>query len=377
MTNQHTPEVDLFIAVHSATRPIERAVASVLEHTQARVRVTVIAHNIDPERIRNRLSNFLSDPRLRVLAYGDQYRSPAGPKNYALSLATAPYVAMLDSDDTLEAGALDAWMAAADLGDGQYADAVIAPTSTPGSIISQPSPPIRWHRVFGSRPSVLHPVRDRLAYRSSPLGLIGRQKFAELRFAEGIQTGEDQPFTATMWFTPGTQVVYPIHAPRYLEHSDQDDRVTADPRPVSDEFRSMTMTFALDQAWMTNNSVRLSLTVKFVRVHFFDALRARTSSWSDEIAVEVANTARHLVSTEPNLLGLLSRADAALFKALLDPTTPAAQLEQLLAARSKIRSLAALLPHKLRYLLHSQAPLRTHLAGAILLRAMNRKRANG
>lgn len=374
MISQAEPQVDVFIAVHTPARPIERAVASVLDHTRARVRVTVVAHNVDPKLIENRLAGLSHDTRLRVVRYADAYRSPAGPKNFALELATAPYVTMLDSDDTLEPGALDAWLEAADLGNGARADAVIAPTGSPGSGTTQPSPPIRWHRALARSSSVLHPVRDRLAYRSSPLGLIGRERFAGLRFAEGIQTGEDQPFTATMWFTHGSRVVFPVHAPRYLEHSDQNDRVTADPRAVSEEFRSMDLTFADDCVWMSNPAVRLSLLVKFVRVHYFDALHARVETWDPQTSQEMASVGRRLLNIEPRLVDLLSRADTALFHALLNSETSAPQLQELLVARSRIRSFQALLPQKLRLVLHNQAPLRTHLAGAILLRVMNRRR---
>lgn len=374
MTNHSAPEVDLFIAVHTPTRPVERAVASVLDHTRARVRVTVIAHNVAPELIKLRLAELIEDPRLRVVPYMDGYRSPAGPKNLALEMATAPYTAMLDSDDTLERGALDAWLEAADLGNGVRADAVIAPTGSPDSDTAEPSPPIRWHKVLARRSRALHPVRDRLAYRSSPLGLIGRQRFSELRFAEGIQTGEDQPFTATMWFTPESRVVFPMHAPRYLEHSDQDDRVTADPRAVAEEFRSLDLTFDEDRVWMTDPAVRLSLVVKFVRVHYFDALHTRVDKWSPQTSQEMASIGRRLLDLEPRLVNLLSRSDAALFRALLTPDTSATRLQELLVVRSRIRSLDALLPRKLRYTLHSQSPLRTHVAGAILLRAMNFRR---
>lgn len=374
MISQAEPEVDVFIAVHTPSRPIERAVASVLDYTRVRVRVTIVAHNVDPELIENRLAGMSHDARLRVVRYADAYRSPAGPKNFALGLSTAPYAAMLDSDDTLEPGALDAWLEAADLGNGLRADAVIAPTGSPGSCTPQPSPPIRWHRTFTRSSRVLHPIRDRLAYRSSPLGLIGRERFAELRFAEGVQTGEDQPFTATMWFTPGSRVVFPVHAPRYLEHSDQSDRVTADPRAVSEEFRSLDLTFADDRVWMSNPALRLSLLVKFVRVHYFDALHARVETWNQQTSQEMSSVGRRLLSIEPRLVDLLSRADAALFHALLNSETSAPQLQELLVARSRIRSFQALLPQKLSLVLHSQGPLRTHLAGAILLRVMNRRR---
>lgn len=360
------PEVDVIVAVHTPTRPVERAVASVLEHTCAAVRVTVVVHNTDPAPIRARLGAFANDPRVRVLEHRDGFRTPAGPKNLGLELATGAFAAMLDSDDSLEPGALDAWLEAARLPDG-LADAVIAPTSTAGGAL-QPSPPIRARMASASVP-VLDPIRDRLAYRASPLGLIGRARFAHLRFAEGIPTGEDQPVTAELWFTPGSRVVFPILAPRYREHDDQTDRVTGEPRPVREEFRSLDVTLAPGTPWSRDPRARLSLAAKLLRVHFFDAVRNRLGGdWSEETRVELAEAARRILAWEPRAARVLAKADERLLRAILVGGTDAAEIGRMLDARNRLRSIGALLPRRIAYALHSQAPLRYHAAGALLLR---------
>lgn len=366
---------DVVIAVHSASRPIARAVSSVLDHNTSPVRVIVVAHNIDLAAIANQLTRYDADPRLNVVGLRDDVHSPAGPMNYGFDLATAPYVALLGSDDTFEPGAVDAWLAAAAMPDGP-ADMVIAPTRDSEGTF-HPSPPVRPRSYRGGSFRWLDPVLDRLAFRSAPLGLVNRETFPSLRFTEGLQTGEDQLFSATLWYQPGARIVYPASAPAYREHDDQEDRVTFIDRPVEEEFRASETLFCPQKPWMLDERKRLSLLVKYVRVHFFDGAQARLSRWTPDTAKAMAAVGRRIELAEPRVTRLLSRADAALFRALLDPRTPAARLEQLLVARSKIRSLAALLPYKLRYVLHSQAPLRTHLAGAILLRAMNRKRASG
>ena len=68
------PEVDLVIAVHTAQRPIERAVASVLSGTVAPVRVTVVCHGVDVALIMARLGSFADDPRVRLLPFADGFR---------------------------------------------------------------------------------------------------------------------------------------------------------------------------------------------------------------------------------------------------------------------------------------------------------------
>lgn len=107
---EQTPEVDVIIPVHSEMRPVRRAAASVLEHTEAAVRVTVIAHNIEKDIIVRNLGDVAADRRVRVLNLDDGIRSPAGPMNAGLDHVTAPFFAVLGSDDEFAPGAIDAWL---------------------------------------------------------------------------------------------------------------------------------------------------------------------------------------------------------------------------------------------------------------------------
>lgn len=365
-------DIDVVTAVHSPERPIERAVRSVLEHTAARIRVTVVVHNTDPEAIKSRLGVLLDDPRLRIVSHEDSFRTPAGPKNLGLDLASAEYVAMLDSDDTLEPGALDAWLAAARNVTGG-ADAVIAPTTTTNGYI-HPSPPVRWHRLRASGGKVLNPHRDRLVYRASPLGLIGRRRFSHVRFASGIPTGEDQPLTAELWFTTGAKVVFPIFAPRYLEHHDQHDRVTGVKRSVADEFLSLDYTLAADTPWSRDAGVRTGIATKLIRVHLFDALRARIErQWTAEDAGELAKVAERLVAWAPRSTQLLARPDAELLRLIRDPSSDVTRLKSQLRKRQQLRSWGALLPHRLSMALHPHAPLRFHLSSALVVKRVRRR----
>lgn len=365
MRAQAQPSVDVIIAVHQPTRPIERAVASVLDHTRAPIRVTVVVHNTDPEPLRARLAAYAGDARLRVVEYRDGIPSPAGPMNHGFGLATAPYTSLIGSDDTLEPGALDAWLAAARAVD---ADMVIAPTRDEHGSLA-PSPPIR---VRSGATRVLNPSRDRLAYRSAPLGLIGRARHGALRFPEGVATGEDQPFAAQLWFTGGT-TVFPITAPGYREHHDQGDRVTFTPRSIVEEFKSLDTLLDPQAPWMRTPAYRLALCTKLVRANVTDALRIRIgSAWTTEAAEQLAAVIARLLAVEPQLRTVLSRAEAQLLDALADPATAVAELTRMLAARGSLRSAAALLPRKLRFALHPQAPLRYHAARVLLQRAGSR-----
>lgn len=364
-------EVDVITAVHTPSRPVERAVRSVLEHTKSCVRVTVVVHNTPVEPIEARLGALLSDARLRIVTHVDGRNTPAGPKNHGLELATAPYVAMLDSDDTLEAGALDDWLLAA-RGISGGADVVIAPTTDSAGRL-HPSPPARLRYVRASARG-LDPVKDRLAYRASPLGLIRRSRFGDLRFAENVPTGEDQPVTAALWFTSGAQIVFPVDAGRYIEHHDQGDRVTGVSRSVHDEFISLDHTLSPSQHWSTHPSIRLSLAVKLIRVHLFDAARARSGAdWTPVSAEQLATVAERILGWEPRAVNLLSRVDNALLKEIRAGGGDPARIAALLKERSHLRRPSTLTPKRLRFLFHSQAPLRFHIASMRLRKYSTRK----
>lgn len=365
-------DVDVVIAVHTPTRPVERAVASVLDHTSATVRVTVVVHNTELEPIHSRLKQFQDDARLRLVHHVDGFSTPAGPKNAGLAIATAEFVAMLDSDDQLEPGALDAWLFAARQ-PMQTADFVIAPSSSPGGRL-KPSPPVRWSRVGRRRSARLDPSADRLFYRASPLGLIGRERFGHVRFSEGIATGEDQALTAEVWSTPGAQIVFPVFAPRYLEFDDQGDRVTREPRAVAEEFRSLDFTLAPGAPWATSSSLRLALATKLIRIHLFDGVRQRLpAAWDSQTATALAEVAERILDWEPRASQLLSRADANLLHAVLTAEKGVDRMCELQRASARLRSFPALVPQRFARVFHAQAPLRYHLAGA-LLRLRTRRR---
>lgn len=134
--------VDVVIAVHSAERPVARAAGSVLSGTEAPVRVTVVAHNIDPEIIRGRLGELADHPQLRLIELADGIHSPAGPMNLGFERAEAPFVALLGSDDELAPGAIDSWLA---LQRETNAEAVLARIRLANGAVD-PYPPVRWGR---------------------------------------------------------------------------------------------------------------------------------------------------------------------------------------------------------------------------------------
>lgn len=356
MTTYSPPVVDLTIPVHTAARPIARAVASVVDHTQSDVRVTVVAHNVDPDAIRAALGAYAAHPRVRLLDLQDGIPSPAGPMNHGFAHSDARFLSVMGSDDELEPGALDSWLA---LQSSTSADMVLARVRLPGGG-SDPYPPVR----NGRRTRALDPRKDRLPYRSAPLGLIDRRRFGHLRFSTGLRSGEDLAYTTALWFS-GAEIAYDLHGPGYVINDDAGDRVTSAPRPVADDFRFLDAISALE--WFSRAEIgeRDVLVVKLIRLHFFDVLRAHLTrgsgvSTQSDAFVQILE---RLEAMAPGVERLLSLADRRVLEALRSSRVNDDELSALLAARWRYRSIAALTPRNPLLALHRQAPLRTLAAG--------------
>lgn len=357
------PRIEVIIAVHTATRPIKRAVASVLRN-KVDLGVTVVAHNIAASVIRANLGGLDDDPRVRVLELRDGIPSPAGPMNHGFAQATGEYLSLLGSDDELEPGALDAWSA---LAERDRADIVLAPMRHMGRL-PDPYPPVRIGRTHD-----LDADRDRLAYRSAPLGLVSRARFGALRFAEGLHSGEDLPFVARLWFTDARRSFDPS-TPAYIVHLDEPDRVTSAPRPLADDFRFLSL--IEDDAALASMTAgqRRALAVKVLRIHVFDAIAARLSDTGLEDSERAAldQVLDRLERFGPGAMSLLSYADRLALAAARQAGATRGEIQTRLTARwayGRPRTIIAANP---LLSLHRQGPFRTLLAGAIVQRTITR-----
>lgn len=352
------PLVDLTIAVHDAARPLDRAVGSVLDHTDAAVRVTVVAHGIDPTTVAALLGDRTADPRLRLLHLDDGIRSPAGPFNAGLAAAEADFLAVMGSDDTLEPHAIDSWLRHA-----QDADVVIARLRHAGgaAVPTPPTRPFRTRRLDG--------VRDRLSYRSAPLGLVSRAVFGDARFAVGVPTGEDIGFVTALWFS-GARIAYDRRGPAYLIHDDGGPRTTFAVRPIEEEFAWLRALLTGGAFSGLPAAARSAAAVKFLRIHLFGAVfhRADEAVWSAAERASLAATARLLIDAGAGIHEVLARRDRDLLDVALDPARPAAELIAAARARRNFLTAGALLPRRLSRALHREAPLRMAAATALQLR---------
>lgn len=345
-----SPLVDVVIPVHTALRPISRAVASVLDGTRAPVRVTVVCHGIDPAVIGDVLGGMLDEGRVRLLSHVDGIPSPAGPINAGLDAATAPFTALLDSDDTYARGAVDAWVAVQQRDD---ADVVIPalgyldgrPTRTP------PVRPTRTRRLDG--------VRDRLAYRTRQHGLVSRDRLGDVRMTPGLRSGEDVIQGLRIWFS-GARISFARGLPGYVIHEDQEERTSVVAKPAAESLSFLDA--ILDGPWAQSldAAARESIGVKLLRTHVMDILGtalAGSSRRGEDFAALTSATTR-ISAFAPRAAQILGARDARIVRALIDGSIDAEMLSADLAARTDYRRPSNVVPGSPRHLFNREAPLR-------------------
>ncbi|RAN79312.1 hypothetical protein B5P43_15485 [Bacillus sp. SRB_336] len=303
------PEVDVIIAVHQLNRPLRRAVLSALDAGEpGQVRVIVVGHGLAAGDVWNLLDGCPRD-HVVVVSYVDGIRSAAGPFNAGLKLADAEFVCVLGSDDMLEPGVVGTWVGQARrLG----ADAVLAPLKLQsGSLVRTP-------RLRALRRPKLDPVRDRVAYRTAPLGLLRTSTLRDkdLLFTEGLATGEDVAFSLKL-FLPAGVIVMGRPGQHYVVGEDAQERVTDTRLPLDEEFGAF---LALVQdPWFQSLPLRQrrSVAIKIARIHVIPALLGRGPNWvwAGPDGQAVQRLLVELDRTAPAFEGPLCRADRRLLAA--------------------------------------------------------------
>lgn len=355
-----SPVVDVIIPVHDASRPLRRPIGSLLRSgldPTGEMRITVVAHNVSANEVRNSLPDDFA-AHVRFLECADGLPSPAGPRTLGLQHSDGTYVAFVDSDDHHDDGALKDWVGRAE---SRNLDAVL-PQQRHDNGARIRTPPTRPWRTRD-----LHPIRDRLAYRTAPLALLRRDTIqrVDARFETGVRNGSDQIFALKFWFAD-TRVRLARGGPGYIVGSDAVTRVTTQPHPLESELRA-TMKL-LGDPWFheLGDAAKHAIVVKFVRIQFMAGLSKRlgNANWDDdsaESAVDFLNAARR---ASPTFTDSISFADARLCQAVLR-RAPADELAALVRRRSAFGAPQTVITPKLNTVLAVNAPLRFMAASAL------------
>jgi hypothetical protein len=300
--------VTVVIPVHQLNRPIARAAGSALAAgNPGQLKVLVVCHGIAADDVRRLLSEIPLE-HVELLEFADGIPSPAGPMNAGLKAVATRYASLLGSDDFLEAGALSQWISQADP---SGADAVVAPLRTQGGA------PIRSPRLRLLRRGPLHPVRDRIAYRTAPLGLMRMSAIERLgmEFIGGLRTGEDLDFTLRLWFSGG-RIEMGRPGSTYVVGEDAVERVTGQMLPLTEEFKALMGVVTADWVRELPGRARHAIAVKILRVHVLSAMYRRGGSfpWTAEDREALASAVDAIRAIAPSVERPLSVAELELLR---------------------------------------------------------------
>lgn len=354
------PVVDVVIPIHDLSRPIARAVDSVLDATvPGSVRVTVVCHGLPAADVQVSLGD-AARPDVRLLEFTDGIRSAAGPFNHGVAAATADYVSVMGSDDFLEPDAMRQWV---DYVTAERPDAALVRLRYQGA--EKLHSPLA--RIGRSRR--LDPVKDRIFYRTAPLGLLRTSLVNDLnlRFSEGFRTGDDLEFSARLW-TSGARIDYLRTLPCYVIGSDAETRTTTQPMPAEDFLHAIDALARSSWALALPRAVRRSLAIKLTRIHLLGSLLQRpvVTAWRGDDEVRgVREVLAGLTALSPGVLEPFSRAERRLLDALCRSDVSVDSIVAAVARFGSSGRIDRLVPRNLLRLLDRESTLTRYVLYAL------------
>lgn len=397
---------EVVIACHNPDRPVARAVASVLEGNPEAA-VTVVCHNRSAEEIAAALRPE-HRAAVRYLEHTDPRPSASGPFNAGMRAARTEFVSIMGCDDRLAPGAVASWLRLADRTGAEFVIAHLAlgtprahvPTPAPrlsrllapllvavgeagcrgerertsGGVLDAGRPGLGGQaglraRIIGGWLAVADPVRDRLDYRSAPLGLISTALLREqgIALVEGALVGGDVEMMTRLLRRART--VYDSCGPVYLIGEDASDRVTMEPRPIREQLAFLEGVMAEARDYPEPD--RRGLALKIARIHVFGAVHYRSEPgvWTPGDRQDLAQVCRDLARFAPGWEEDLSRAERDLLDACLDPGVAEEALIAASARRRRHGRTPTLLPRSVSRALAGAGPARL-MAASLAARLM-------
>lgn len=332
--------VQIVVPVHTLDRPIRRAVESILADPHSGA--IVVAHNLDPEDL-----DIPKDPRVHVVHLEGAQGKPGAAFDAGISAATAPWVGIMGSDDWFEQGSLDCLVSH---GEEDGADFVLAPLAYQGGR--------RGFLPRTLRNRGLRAVRDRLFYRTAPLGIGRTVLMQEERFEFGAThpVGSDVEVSVRLW-TSDLSISYFPDDPAYVVGADAKTRTTLIKRPLSVHGAAWKGIWEDLHLATLDPSEREALAVKIMRVHVHGAVAARPhpEDWGENDFEWLSELMQHLLEEAPNALQSFRRSTAATLTSLAQGDM-AGTLERL--AEEEKRSIRGLVPHSVRGWVNIDGPVR-------------------
>jgi len=354
-TSATEPIVDVVVAAHDTRRRVDRTVASVLDDVRTPVRVLVVSHHVPAQEMAAALGGAADDERVLVVEHTDGKRSPSGPFNRGLTMGSSEFVMIIGSDDYLAPGAVDRWVEHARAHGTDY---LIAPRHDQDGAV--------WHDPLSRRGHTigLDVVRDRLAYRAAPLGLIRRSFLSNvgLLLTEDVPTGVDIELGLAL-LVGGGQVDFDPHLPPYVIGTDAPVRITLAPRPAREELAALLHLVTTSWPRRLPARQRHAIVVKLWRLNVVPAIvrRPEADQWSAGDLEALGTVTRWLRELAPRAEQSLSRPERRITDATAGPSTPG-DLERAVASIGRTSRLGRVMTRRPWHLLDVDGPLRRELA---------------
>ncbi len=209
---QPQPDVSFIVAAYNAAETLAKAIDSALSQRGVSVEV-IVADDCSTDETRA-IADSYADRNVKLLALS-RNGGPAAARNAALSAATGRWLAVLDSDDTVDPDRLQRMIERAERANAQIAvdnlRVIRADGTPPETMFSEQS--------LAETPELLLPVfiRSNALFQTTHnfgyLKPIFQRAFIErhqLRFDEALKVGEDYLFLASAMALGGRCVVEPI-----------------------------------------------------------------------------------------------------------------------------------------------------------------------
>lgn len=313
------PFVDVVIACHDVTRPLARAVRSVVQdaETRSEVRVTVVAHGVSGDELAAQLEGI--EGSWRVVEFRDGVRSAAGPFNHGLGMVDGEYCAVMGSDDFLEPGTMARWVREVRA---HHPDMLMAAIRIDGFPV-MPNPLVRLGRRHR-----LDAAKDRLFYRTAPLGLIrtATMRTLGLRMVEGLRVGEDFEFGIRI-ASLSARVDVAAGAPCYVIGVDARERTTHARLTVTETLEPVVRLLDDGVFAALPPAHRRALAIKLARVTVlgFARSRPRVEDWDGEADVaELSRLLHRLLAVAPGVLTPFNREERHILEVIRRTPTRAA-----------------------------------------------------
>lgn len=349
------PVVDVVVAAHDTRRRVDRTVASVLDGTRTPVRVLVVSHHVPAHEMAVAIGSAADDERVLVVEHSDGKRSPSGPFNRGLTMGSSEFVMIIGSDDYLAPTAVDRWVQHAR---SHGTDYLIAPRHDQDGAV--------WHDPLSrrGRTTGLDLVRDRLAYRAAPLGLIRRSFLTDvgLLLTEDVPTGVDIELGLAL-LVGGGQVDSDPHLPPYVIGTDAPVRITLAPRPAHEELAALLHLVTTSWPRRLSGPQRNAIAVKLWRLNVVPAIvrRPGAGQWSPADLDALEAVTRWLRELAPGAEQSLSRPERRITDATAGAAT-ATGLARAVASIGRTSRLGRVMTSRPWHLLDVDGPLRRELA---------------